>query len=142
MFCWRWHSHIRVGTGSLIVSVLLLAPAALQAEQPKSIEPAQTVSFWMRKKLEFSQNILGGIATADFDEIVSNAESMGRLSRVEGFIRRQTPGYQTQLKIFEDAVAEITRQAKRESVEGAGLAFTQMTFSCVNCHKRLREAEK
>lgn len=142
MFCRRWHPRVRVGMGTLIVSLILLAPAALVAQQPKSIEQDQPVSFWMRKKLEFSQNILGGIATADFDKIVSNAEAMGRLSRVEGFIRRQTPGYQTQLKIFEEAVADITRQANRESVEGAGLAFTQMTFSCVNCHKRLREAEK
>jgi hypothetical protein len=122
--------------------MFLGGPAMLNAQQPDARDQNQPVSFWMRKKLEFSQNILGGIATADFDKILTNAEAMGRLSNIEGFIRRQTPGYQTQLKLFEEALHEIVREAKHESVEGAGLAFTQMTFSCVNCHKRLREAEK
>ncbi len=142
MKCRRWNSFKRKSAGAWVALVFLFAPAAVQAQAPKSADQNQPVSFWMRKKLEFSQNILGGIATADFDTIVSNAEAMGRLSHVEGFIRRQTPGYQTQLKIFEETVHEIAREAKRESVEGAGLAFAQMTVSCVNCHKRLREADK
>jgi hypothetical protein len=99
----------------------------------------QPTSFWMKKKLEYSQNVLGGIATADFDKIVTNAEAMRALSRVEGFIRRQTPGYRTQLQIFEESADEIIRQAKKDSVDGAALAFTQLTISCVNCHKHLRE---
>ena len=31
----------------------------------------QPTSFWMKKKLEYSQNILGGIANDDFDKIVA-----------------------------------------------------------------------
>jgi hypothetical protein len=61
----------------------------------------QPESFWMRKKLEYSQNILAGIATADFDKIVLNAESMRSLSKIEGFVRGRKPGYRTQLHIFE-----------------------------------------
>ena len=99
----------------------------------------QPTSFWMQKKLEYSKNILGGIATADFDRIVENAESMRRLSSIEGFIRGRTPGYRTQLQIFEDAADEIVRQGKKDNVDGAALAFTQLTISCVNCHKQLRE---
>lgn len=98
----------------------------------------QPVSFWMKKKLDYSQNILAGIATADFDQIVENAQAMRKLSSVEGFIRGRTPGYRTQLHIFEESADEIIRQAKKDNVEGAALAFTQMTTSCVNCHKQLR----
>ena len=138
----RWNHLQRVVSVGALWCAWSFSPAAVEAQQPKTGDQNQPVSFWMRKKLEFSQNILSGIATADFDAIVSNAEAMGRLSHVEGFIRRQTPGYQTQLKIFEEAVTEIAREGKRESVEGASLAFSQMTVSCVNCHKRLREADK
>jgi hypothetical protein len=142
MVCRHFRTTLAVAFSIGFAMLLVLQPSRLVAQDPKSPAQDQPVSFWMRKKLEFSQNILGGIATADYDKVVQNAEAMGRLSRVEGFIRRQTPGYQTQLKIFEESVAEIARQAKRENADGAGLAFTQMTVSCVNCHKRIREVEK
>ena len=102
---------------------------------------SQPTSYWMQKKLEYSQNILGGMATADFDRIVENAEAMRRLSSIEGFIRRQTPGYGRQLQLFEEAAGEIARQANKDNVDGVALAFTQLTISCVNCHKELREAK-
>jgi hypothetical protein len=122
-----------------IVALVVAGTAGAQEKQPAG-QDRQT-SFWMEKKLEYSQNILAGIANADYDLIVKNAESMRSLSKIEGFIRRQTPGYRTQLRIFEDAADEIIRQANRDNVDGAALAFTQMTISCVNCHKHLRETK-
>ena len=113
---------------------------SIGADEPKS-EQNQTTSFWMKKKLDFSQHILAGIATADFDAIAENARAMRNLSRVEGFIRGQTPGYRTQLQIFDEAAAEIVRQAQKDNVDGVALAFTQLTISCVNCHKHLRETK-
>ena len=101
----------------------------------------QPVSFWMKKKLEYSQNILAGIANADFDKIVLNAEAMRNVSKIEGFVRGKTPGYRTQLHIFEESADEIIRQGKKDNVDGAALAFTQLTISCVNCHKQLRETK-
>ncbi len=52
------------------------------------------------------------------------------------------PGYKTQLEVFATANEEIIRQADEDNVEGAALAFTQLTISCVNCHKQLRKIEK
>jgi hypothetical protein len=102
-------------------------------------EKNQPTSYWMQKKLEYSKNILAGIAVADFDKIVQNAESMRRLSTIEGFIRGRTPGYRTQLQIFEQSADEIIRQGQKDNVDGAALAFTQLTINCVNCHKQIRE---
>ena len=99
------------------------------------------MSFWMKKKLDYSQGILEGISLADFDKIATNAESMRNLSKIEGFVRRPTPGYTAQLQIFDEAASEIFRQANRDNLDGAALAFTQLTVSCVNCHKRLREGK-
>jgi hypothetical protein len=108
-------------------------------DEPPDGSKAQPASFWMKKKLDYSQNILAGIATADFDKVVESAEAMRLLSKVESFIRGRTPGYRTQLHLFEESTDEIIRQAKKDNVEGAALAFTQLTVSCVNCHKQLRE---
>ena len=114
-----------------------------QAPQKSGENPAEThtSSVWMKKKLEYSQNIFGGIAAGDFDKIVQNAEKLRALNKVEVFVRGRTAAYGTQLNMFQDANEEIIRQANKDNLEGATLAFTQLTLSCVNCHKHLRKPE-
>lgn len=124
--------------GALVAFQPAMVASGQEKEDPNKGQPA---SFWMKKKLEYSQNILAGIATGDFEKIVQNGESMRHLNVIEGFIRGRTPGYRTQLAIFQDSADEIVRQAKKDNVEGAALAFTQLTISCVNCHKHLRESK-
>jgi len=124
-----------------IAITLAIAPVQMTKADDPPAANQQPTSFWMKKKLEYSQNTLAAIATADFDKIIENAQAMRSLSKVEGFIRGQNPGYRTQLHIFDEANAEIIQQAKKENVEGAALAFTQLTISCVNCHKTLRTAK-
>jgi len=81
------------------------------------------------------------LAIGDFEKIAENAQAMQGLSKVEWFIRGQAPGYRTQLEDFLDANKEIIKQAERDNLEGSTLAFTQLTISCVSCHKRLRESK-
>jgi cytochrome c556 len=127
---------------AICVAALFLAIGVIaNGYDGQAADQNQPESFWMKKKLEYSQNILAGIATADFERIVANAQSMRNLSKIEGFIRSQTPGYRAQLNIFQESADEIIRQAKKDNVDGAALAFTQLTISCVNCHKHLREAK-
>lgn len=99
----------------------------------------QPDSFWMQKKLEHTQDVLSALATEDFEAIGVNAEAMRRLSRLEGFVRRSNvEAYRTQLKVFEFANQELARHAREKNIDGAALAFTQLTLSCVNCHKEIR----
>jgi hypothetical protein len=96
----------------------------------------------MQKKLTYSREILAGIAAGDFDQIAKNAELMGGLGKVEGLVRSRTPGYRTQLSHFQEASDELLRQAKKDNLEGATLAFHQLVNSCVKCHQQLREHAK
>jgi hypothetical protein len=118
-----------------VLSVLLLATAAV-AEDEKQVEGP---SFWMKQKLTFSENILDGLAKEDYELIQKNAISMKGLNTLEFFIRQKPEGYRTQLKTFEFSVNELVRNAEGKNLDGATLAFTQMTISCVNCHKELRK---
>jgi len=43
---------------------------------------------------------------------------------------------------FDLATRELKRQAHAESIEGATLAFNQLTTSCVTCHQTIREAAR
>src|SRR5262245_11939371 len=90
------------------------SPLVAKGDEKSDPNKDQPVSIWMKKKLEYSQNILAGIANADFDTIVTSAESMRSLSKIEGFVRGKTPGYRTQLQIFEESADEIIRQAKKD----------------------------
>ena len=130
--------------GIITFSAILLGDVSTTPGQEKkpAEEPADARSIWMKKKLDYSQNILAGLAEADFDKIAENAEAMQGLSKVEWFVRAGTPGYRTQLEIFLDANADIIKQAKRDNLEGSAFAFTQMTISCVNCHRKLRASNQ
>lgn len=141
MLCVNGLTHRPLTLMACLAALTLSAAPALAQEPQKEPAAADQPSIWMRKKLDYSQEILAGIATADFDRIAKNAEAMRTLGKIEAFIRSRTPGYRMQLQIFEESNEEILRQANKDNVEGAALAFTQLTISCVNCHKQLREAK-
>ena len=92
----------------------------------------------MDVKVAESQKVFAALAQADFEAISKSAEKLNTLSVLEGFVRRATLGYRTQLRSFEFAVTEIQRQAKRKNIEGVALGFNQLTLTCVNCHRQLR----
>ena len=129
-------------TMSLAAALLAGTSSALAQETAAKSgeEKGRSASFWMERKLHLSQELLAGITAADFDKIAASAQAMKRLNQIEAFMRSRTPGYRTQLAIFEESLDEIASQADRDNVEGAALAFTQLTISCVNCHKQLRAA--
>ena len=115
------------------------APKQPQAKTERTGE--QSTSFWMERKLHLSQQLLAGITAGDFDKVSTSAQAMKGLNKVEAFIRGRTPGYRTQLQVFDESLDEIIRQADKDNLEGAALGFTQLTISCVNCHKQLRAAK-
>lgn len=135
-------SGVRSFAVVLVAIAMWPSAAALAEDKEPPADAANQPSIWMKKKLDYSQNILSGLASGDFDKIVENAEAMQGLSKVEWFIRGRTPGYRTQLEIFLDANGEIIKQAKQDNLEGSTLAFTQLTISCVNCHKQLRASKR
>jgi hypothetical protein len=119
------------------VVVVLLAAVALAADEKE--KQKKEPSFWMKQKLKYSQEILNGLATEDYELITKNAMAMKGLNKIEFFVRQKPEGYRTQLKTFQFSLNEVVSNAEDENLDGATLAFTQMTISCVNCHKELRK---
>jgi hypothetical protein len=140
---------------TLVGAVLTLSLAVAEDKKPPTKKPEakadqkpdekiddKNPSIWMKKKLDYSQNILAGITSEDFDKIADNARAMKGLGKFEAFIRSRNAAYTRQLQSFEDINDEIIRQADNDNVEGVALAFTQLTVNCVNCHKVLRQHVK
>lgn len=111
-------------------------PAPKPPEQPKDDAKG---SFWMEQKLEYSKRLMEGLARADFDSLVANGRAMHGLTQIEGFARGRVEGYRDHLRAFQFANEELIRHAEKDNLEGATLAFTQMTVSCVNCHNLIRK---
>lgn len=104
-------------------------PAAGQAEP----------SLWMKKKLEYSEHILAGLASEDFDKIAQAARSMNALGQIEKWVRAGQPHYRTQLATFHEANERLIACSQDNDLDGATLAYLQLTLSCINCHKIIRD---
>src|SRR5262245_51947488 len=114
---------------SLIAVAVLTMPLAVAEEkkpakkpEPKPAKAEEKIddknpSIWMKKKLDYSQNILAGITAEDFDKIADNARAMKGLGKFESFVRSRNAGYARQLQAFEDINDEIIRQAEADNVE-------------------------
>ncbi len=131
------------------VLLLLISFTGIFADEPAKkpnqtsdvADKSQPVSFWMEKKLEYSQGILRGLAMGDLEEVAAKADQMRLVSTVEGWIRNRKPGYRAQFRAFEFSNAEILRNARAGNLDGATIGFQQLTISCVSCHKLLRDVD-
>jgi len=123
--------------------LVILVSANAQAEPPQlekqiAEQHAKPVSVWMERKMQYSQELLRGLATKDFQKIETNAKQMRLISKVEGFVRGGKEPYRTQLRTFQRVCDNMITQADQENLPGVTLAFNQLTVSCVNCHETIR----
>ena len=118
----------------LLLALVAVPVAGLRAEDASD----EDSSYWMKKKLEHSQKIFAALSQADFESMEASARMLGKLNQIEKFVRGRDSAYRAQLDIFRFAVEEVRKEAETKDIDGATLAFHQMTLSCVNCHKLLR----
>ena len=124
----------------LLLTILIAAfTSVISAAEPPEDQPA---SYWMKKKLEYSEKILGGLANEDFEVIGKAARTMNALTQMEKWVRGNVPEYRTQLQLFQNANEQVIRSADRKNLDGAALAYVQLTLSCVNCHKVVRDLNR
>lgn len=93
----------------------------------------------MRLKLEPAKGVLEGIALADFAMISKNAGTMRNLMLDEGWMVKQTEDYRKQSDEFRKVIEQLRAAAEAKNIDGATLAYVQMTFRCVQCHQSLRK---
>jgi mono/diheme cytochrome c family protein len=133
--------------GGILGTALLVAvwqgPSTAGGQDQDLAPPSEDAptSIWMEKKLAFSQRLLRDLAVGDFDDLVATGQKMRLVGKVEGFVRSPDPVYRDHLKSFALANDHLIRQAAAKNLEGATLAFQQMTGSCVACHQALRLKE-
>jgi hypothetical protein len=101
---------------------------------PKKI----AMKLFMRKKLEASQSVLEGLAVEDFDLITAGARHLKATSAAAEFMVVNDPMYAQHADEFRRVVDKLEKAGKEKRLDGATLAYVDMTLSCVECHKYVR----
>ncbi len=94
----------------------------------------------MRRKLDNSQKVLEGIAISDFDMIAEHAAELIAVSEQAEWRVVKTPEYESYSNDLRRSAAVLVQQSKVKNLDGAALAYLDLTLTCVKCHKHLREA--
>jgi hypothetical protein len=101
--------------------------------------PPRKVEDLMKKKLAESQKVLAGLATHDFDKVVSSAEELIEISKQAEWKVLKTPLYQVYSDEFKRNAEDLVKNAKKKSVDATALSYVDLTLTCVKCHKHVRE---
>lgn len=115
----------------LLMTLVFVPRAAAEEEEDGKMS-------LMRKKLVQTQRILEGLTTEDYELIAKNARKLNKLTVLEKWVRANTLEYKSQLSMFQQANRELIRFADDKNLDGASLAYLQLTLTCVNCHKQVR----
>ncbi len=129
----------RISVLGLMVSltvILVWGSRWLDAKEKKKVNVV------MKKKLKYAQAALKAVARQDFGEISGAAASLTALSHQGDWQVVKHEQYLTYSNDFRRAVAAMSTAAKSKNIDGAALGYVQMTLSCVNCHKWIREVRK
>lgn len=124
-----------------LVAGLLLLVGGLgwtASSQERTKPPLSDARPFMQLKLAHAQDLLEAIALEDFEGMATHAQKISVLTLDEDWQVLKTPDYvrhSTDFRRSTDALAEAARQ---KNLDGATLAYVQMTMQCVQCHKHVR----
>lgn len=123
----------------LLVALTVLVGAMLQSSA--SAQDGDKIGDFMRVKLIQSQKVLEGLVREDFDAIVKHSQEMSLLSQATNWQVLQTPEYRERSTEFRRSVEALTEAGKKKNLEGAALAYVEVTMKCVTCHKYVRRVK-
>jgi cytochrome c556 len=122
-----------------VAAVVMIAAAP--AAQEATVQPDKVAAF-MRAKLAHSQNVLEGLAVEDFDLIDRGANDLALASQASSWQVLQTADYARHSDEFRRSCNALRAAAKARNLDGAALAWMEVTMKCIQCHKYVRDTER
>jgi cytochrome c556 len=127
---------------AVAAGIVVLAVAAVTGSRPTADESTtrpDQVAVFMRAKLAHSQNVLEGLAIEDYDLIDKGAQELSLASEDASWQVLQTEDYARQSADFRRSCDSLRKAAKSHNLDGAALAWMEVTMKCVQCHKYVRD---
>ena len=126
-------------TLAVVVPGLLMSRPPLAAQEPSVGDKPNDVSIFMRAKLGHAQHVVEGLALADYDLIARGAHDLALASQASSWEVLQTEDYARQSREFRRACESLRSAAKDKNLDGAALAWMEVTLKCIQCHKYVRD---
>jgi cytochrome c556 len=135
--------HLVAGIVALL-AVAVVVPALSMSRPPLAQEPTvgdkpNDVAIFMRAKLGHAQLVLEGLALADYELIERGAHDLALASQASSWQVLQTEDYARQSREFRRACESLRSAAKDKNLDGAALAWMEVTLKCIQCHKYVRD---
>jgi hypothetical protein len=120
------------------IAVVGAGLAGIAADAPPQPD---RVAVFMRAKLGHADHVLEGLAVADYEMIERAAQELSLASLDSNWQVLQTEDYIRQSAEFRRACDALKKAAQEKNLDGAALAWVDVTLKCVQCHKYVRDAE-
>lgn len=124
---------------SSLAIALLAAGVTWQRANSQDDPSVDRVSEFMQAKLKHSQDLLEALTTEDYRRIAKQSQEISLLSQATTWQVLQTPEYREHSSDFRRTADRITEAAREKNLDGAALAYVEMTLRCVQCHKYVRK---
>jgi len=140
---WGWTDRFSPAAWAAagIAAAAGLIAAVVPAADGPAVEPDK-VAVFMRAKLGHAQNVLEGLAVEDFDLIDRGANDLALASQASSWQVLQTADYARHSEEFRRSCNSLRAAAKARNLDGAALAWMEVTMKCIQCHKYVRDAER
>ena len=109
------------------------------AQEPAAGEKPNDVAVFMRAKLGHAQHVIEGLALADYDLIARGAHDLALASQASSWQVLQTADYARHSQEFRRSCESLRAAAKDKNLDGAALAWMEVTMKCIQCHKYVRD---
>jgi hypothetical protein len=117
---------------------LCLGPLGADARQNEPAPKKTPIQLFMRKKLEATQKVMEGLAVEDYDLIGQGARQLEGISAAADFAVVKDALYTQHADEFRRTISKIQKGAKEKRLDSAALGYMDMTMSCIECHKFVR----
>lgn len=94
----------------------------------------------MRTKLLFSQNILHGLTTGNFQKIKDGVKGVHEITEGEAWIAIDDDKYRELTAEFKTTIKRLGEAVDSGNLEATSLRFYNMSTSCIDCHQHIRKA--
>jgi len=113
------------------VAGLLISGSALLGQTPATGRV-------MRDKLRYSQELLEGLMTSDFNELSQSSQAIIEVTRLPAWAILTTPEYERYTQTFLKSAQNLKDAAAKRDSDGAFMAYMSTTMSCYQCHKYIK----
>jgi hypothetical protein len=134
-----WYAQASAPTLSGGVNVAPVAQSADEKVQPPDKRKTpKLLSEFMRKKLDASNGILEGLVTDDLRMVSNACDALLNMSTAEKWRASNDMMYLQHSEEFRNSVKHLRDKADGASIDGAALAWVDVTMNCIQCHEWVR----